>query len=70
MTTEEQDKVCGILRAYIQEWGADQVVIQCPIHWKEFSEGVGGNVKFEFITNDEVIIRVIDNCCYTHKVDI
>jgi hypothetical protein len=53
----DQDKICQILKAYMEEWGTENVIVSLPKQWREYgSENVAG-VRFEFSTSDVISIR-------------
>jgi hypothetical protein len=54
----DEEKLCQILKAYVEEWGPENVVVSVPNHWKEYSGTSLGRVKLEFCTHSTVSIRV------------
>jgi RNase H-fold protein (predicted Holliday junction resolvase) len=54
----DEEKLCQVLKAYVEEWGPENVVVSVPRHWEEYSTGNLGRVKLEFTTDCTVSIRV------------
>jgi hypothetical protein len=54
----DEDKLCQVLKAYVEEWGPEHVVVSVPIHWSQYSGNTLGRVRLEFSTESTVSIRV------------
>jgi hypothetical protein len=54
----DEERLCQILKAYVEEWGPEHVVVSVPTHWREYSASSLGRVKLEFCTTSTVSIRV------------
>jgi hypothetical protein len=55
---KDEEKLCHVLKAYVEEWGPENVIVSVPSHWKEYSTGTLGRVRLEFTTANTVSIRV------------
>jgi hypothetical protein len=54
----DEEKLCQVLKAYVEEWGPENVIVSVPRHWKEYSTNTLGRVRLEFNTDNSVSIRV------------
>jgi hypothetical protein len=56
---EQEERMCGILRCYIEEWGPENVVVGLPRSWSRYvsAENIG-RVRLSFETDDTVCIQV------------
>jgi hypothetical protein len=54
----DEDRLCHVLKAYVEEWGPEHVIVSVPHHWSEYSTNTLGRVRLEFATNNTVSIRV------------
>jgi hypothetical protein len=54
----DEEKLCQVLKAYVEEWGPENVIVSVPRHWKEYSTSNLGRVRLEFSTDCSVSIRV------------
>ena len=54
----DEEKLCQILKAYVEEWGPENVIVSVPEHWSEYSASNLGRVRLEFATENTVSIRV------------
>jgi hypothetical protein len=54
----DEDKLCQVLKAYVEEWGPENVIVSVPEHWSEYSTSTLGRVRLEFSTENTVSIRV------------
>jgi hypothetical protein len=55
---KDEDRLCQVLRAYVEEWGPEHVIVSVPEHWREYSTTTLGRVALEFVTENSVSIRV------------
>jgi hypothetical protein len=55
---KDEDRLCQVLRAYVEEWGPEHVIVSVPEHWNEYSTSSLGRVALEFTTENSVSIRV------------
>jgi hypothetical protein len=55
---KNRERLCEVLRAYVEEWGAENVIILVPKHWRDYQDGYCGRVRLEFVTENEISIRV------------
>ncbi len=58
----DEEKLCQVLKAYVEEWGPENVVVSVPTHWREYSGNSLGRVRLEFSTSSTVSIRVEYEC--------
>lgn len=58
----DEEKLCQVLKAYVEEWGPENVVVSVPMHWREYSGNTLGRVRLEFSTERSVSIRVEYEC--------
>jgi hypothetical protein len=54
----DEEKLCQVLKAYVEEWGPENVIVSVPEHWSEYSASNLGRVRLEFATRNTVSIRV------------
>ncbi len=54
----DEEKLCQVLKAYVEEWGPENVIVSVPRHWQEYSSSNLGRVRLEFDTEASVSIRV------------
>ncbi|HEY9774119.1 MAG TPA: hypothetical protein V6C81_09970 [Planktothrix sp.] len=53
----DEDKICSVLKAFLEEWGSENIVVALPREWARYgTESVGG-VRFEFSTDNKIAIR-------------
>jgi hypothetical protein len=55
---KDEDRLCQVLKAYVEEWGPEHVVVSVPEHWSSYSGNTLGRVRLEFTTERSVCIRV------------
>jgi hypothetical protein len=54
----DEERLCQVLKAYVEEWGPENVIVSVPNHWRDYSTGTLGRVRLEFSTENTVSIRV------------
>lgn len=54
----DEENLCQVLKAYVEEWGPENVIVSVPEHWSDYSTNSLGRVRLEFVTEDTVSIRV------------
>ena len=54
----DEEKLCQVLKAYVEEWGPENVIVSVPEHWSEYSSNSLGRVRLEFSTENTVSIIV------------
>lgn len=59
---KDEDKLCQVLKAYVEEWGPENVIVSVPRHWSEYSSNTLGRVRLEFSTVNTVAIKVEYDC--------
>lgn len=58
---KDEDRLCHVLKAYVEEWGPENVVVSVPLTWRQkHPTATLGRVRLEFVTNNTVSIRVED----------
>ena len=57
-TADDEEQVQLVLRAYIEEWGAENVLVSVPSRWRHKSNATLGKVKLDFSTVDTVAVSV------------
>jgi hypothetical protein len=55
----DEENVCGILRAYVEEWGAENVLVSVPILWKPICPLRLGKAQVIFNTGNSIRILVV-----------
>jgi hypothetical protein len=53
----DEERLCQVLKAYVEEWGPENVIVSVPRHWRSYSNNSLGRVRLEFSTNDIVSIK-------------
>jgi hypothetical protein len=54
---KDEDRICQALKAYVEEWGPENVTILVPAAWKGYEGNDGfGSVKLYCSTEDTVSI--------------
>lgn len=59
---QDEERLCQVLKAYVEEWGPENVIVSVPTGWKDYSDGRLGRVRLEFTTQRSVLIRVEYQC--------
>jgi hypothetical protein len=55
----DEDRICEILKAYVEEWGPEHVIVSVPQHWQEeYGTHKLGRVALEFATENSISISV------------
>jgi hypothetical protein len=54
----DEERLCQVLRAYVEEWGADHVIVSVPEHWRQYCRDTLGRVRLQFDTKNTVSVRV------------
>lgn len=54
----DEEKVCQVLKAYVEEWGPESVIVSVPKEWKAYGGSNLGKVRLEFTTTNTVSLRV------------
>lgn len=58
--SEDEERLCQTLKAFVEEWGPEYVYVNVPKHWKEYGTTNLGRVRLSFETTDSVVIGVVD----------
>lgn len=56
----DEERLCQVLKAYVEEWGPASVIVCVPKHWDDFGITNLGGVRLEFVTENAVLIRVVE----------
>jgi hypothetical protein len=57
LNPQDEEKICSILKAFLEEWGTENIVVALPREWAAYgTENVAG-VRFEFSTDNKISIR-------------
>lgn len=56
--SEAEERLCQILKAYVEEWGPENVIVSVPADWSEYSTSTLGRVLLEFNTDNSIDVRV------------
>jgi len=54
---QDEERICRVLRAYVEEWGPENVVVALPEAWANPNYSLG-LTKLEFTTKDSISVRV------------
>jgi len=54
----DEDKLCDVLKAFVEEWGAEHVIVSLPVPWRHFWPSTLGRIGVEFATQNSISIRV------------
>lgn len=54
----DENKICQVLKAFVEEWGPEYVVVSVPHKWRHYKADNFGLVRLEYSTADTVSIRV------------
>lgn len=69
-TPEDEDNLCKALKAYVEEWGAENVTVKLPAAWKD-SKGLPSVItKFCTINTIELQSSFNGSPMTTYKVQI
>lgn len=55
---KDEERLCQVLKAYVEEWGAEYVVVSVPKEWRQYSTGALGLVRLEFTIERSICISV------------
>ncbi len=54
----DEERLCGVLKAYVEEWGPEYVVVSVPKEWHQYGTDSLGRVRLEFATESSICISV------------
>lgn len=54
----DEEKPCQALKALVEEWGPENVIVLVPKHWKDYGSSALGRVRMQFLTEAAVSIVV------------
>lgn len=54
----DEERLCQVLKAYVEEWGVENVSISVPVRWKKYRVRESGRLRFCFETENAVAIKV------------
>lgn len=56
---KDEEKLCQVLKALVEEWGPEKVIVSVPTVWKESTgNSTLGRVQLEFTEDNAVAVRV------------
>lgn len=58
ISSEDEARLCLVLRCYVEEWGSDNVTVLVPGQWSGVGVGAIGRVRLVYGTEDAIVIRV------------
>lgn len=54
---QDEERICHVLRAYVEEWGPENVTVALPTEWENPNYSLGPT-KLEFTTQSTISVRV------------
>ena len=42
---DDENRLCQVLKAFVEEWGPENVVVSVPTHWRCLSDGPRGGIR-------------------------
>ena len=55
----DEERMCQVLKAFVEEWGPEAVIVKVPTYWKDYgTSGSLGRVRLDFVTENTVEIWV------------
>ncbi|HEY9772173.1 MAG TPA: hypothetical protein V6C81_00030 [Planktothrix sp.] len=55
---QDEERLCHVLKAYVEEFGPENVIVLVPEHWKEYANSSLGRVRLGFATDNMISICV------------
>lgn len=55
---KDEERLCKVLKAYVEEWGPEYVVVSVPKEWHGYHSNSLGRVRLEFTTECSICISV------------
>ena len=65
----DQDKICQVLKAFMEEWGTENVIVSLPKDWRPYGTDNVAGVRFEFDTDNMISIRAEYNNSVSVRYD-
>lgn len=66
----DEDRICQVLKAYIQEFGAENVILALPKTWNDPGYSLG-LTRLEFTTTGSIDVRVDYQCVHlNYRVEL
>jgi len=56
---EQEDSFCKVLRAYIEEWGPENLRLLVPTDWRMYGPRTIGGVGVIYSTTNSIAIQVV-----------
>jgi hypothetical protein len=56
---DDEEKLCQVLKAFVEEWGPESVTVAVPKQWQEHASSGLGRVSLECTTERSIHIRVV-----------
>lgn len=54
---KDEERVCKVLKAYVEEYGPESVIVSVPKTWKDNGYNLG-RTRLEFTTTNTISVRV------------
>ena len=54
---QDEETICQVLKAYMEEWGTENVIVSLPTEWRQYGTEYVAGVRFEFSTERTISIR-------------
>ncbi len=69
---KEEDRLCLVLKAYVEEWGAENLIVSVPAHWSDYPMSTLGRVLLKFETDNHVVIsvQINDECVLRYAAQL
>ncbi len=45
---QDEETICQVLKAYMEEWGTENVIVSLPSEWRQYGTEYVAGVRFEF----------------------
>jgi hypothetical protein len=55
---QDKERICQVLKAFVEEWGIEAVSVAAPLHWKNDHDKTFRGVRLEFATKNTIAVRV------------
>jgi len=54
----DENRLCQVLKAYVEEWGPQNVIVLLPASWRRHAPHDLGKVRLKFIERQAISIQV------------
>jgi hypothetical protein len=55
----DEETLVKVFRAFVQEWGPENVTVLVPRHWESFAPTFRGKLRIDFGDDSGVSVRVV-----------